>query len=381
MISKIILILILSLSLFQANSQRYLTEVFPELDSIIGGTYGESTDYQGSTQNLLFDFYEPKNDTELKRPLFIYIHGGGFTSGSRSYPSVKKLCRIMASKGYAVANIDYRLDPNFSLYNSTTDRRAMTDAMQDAKQAIRYFKNLASTYKLDTTKVCIGGESAGAITAMMASYIDKQTEMNTYPMAVPNNVIGSIANSNIGNGVNATLCLCGWILDTNAIETPNDSPILWIHGSYDTFIPINLSFDIVLRASNIGLPIQTKVFNGGIHCPWYYGNPNWETYLDSTISEITTFLYPLASFVSSTENVSTINIDLYPNPSNGSFNINLTNSAKTVELSIYSSLGVIIKKQTYLSIAKIDFKILNKGLYFIRLRIDGEYIVKKVIVN
>ena len=115
----------------------------------------------------------------------------------------------MANKGYVVANIDYRLDPNFELYNSSTDRRAMSDAMHDAKQAIRYFKANANTLKIDTTLVFIGGESAGAATAMMASFIDKQSEMGTYPKAVPNNPTGSLSNSGVSNKVKGTLCLCG----------------------------------------------------------------------------------------------------------------------------------------------------------------------------
>lgn len=132
----------------------------------------------------------------------------------------------MAMKGYAVANIDYRVDPHFQLYNSTTNRRAMTDAMHDAKQAIRYFKANAVLFKLDTNKIVIGGESAGAITAIMASSIDKQAEMSPYPMANPNNPIGSTSDASYGNAVNATMCLCGMIVDTTAIERLNNPPIL-----------------------------------------------------------------------------------------------------------------------------------------------------------
>lgn len=88
-------------------SQRYITDEFPLLDSLIGGTYGEAVNYLGENQDLLYDFYAPKDDDLDKRPLIIYMHGGGFVEGSRSYPSVKMLSRKMAMKGYAVANIDY----------------------------------------------------------------------------------------------------------------------------------------------------------------------------------------------------------------------------------------------------------------------------------
>ena len=93
-------------SCLTSYGQRYLTDEFSALDSIIGGIYGTAIDYQSNDQDLLFDFYEPANDTLAKRPLIIYIHGGGFTSGTRTYPSVREICRRMATKGYAVANID-----------------------------------------------------------------------------------------------------------------------------------------------------------------------------------------------------------------------------------------------------------------------------------
>ena len=317
---KTVLFLMLILCALQSFSQRYLTNVFTELDSTINGTYGNALDYLGANQNLQFDFYEPKNDTETERPLLIYLHGGGFTSGDKDLLSVKLICRKMALKGYAVANINYRLDPNFDMYNSATDRRAMTDAMHDAKQAIRYFKANATTYKIDVDKVFIGGESAGAITSMMASFVDKQSEMVSYPMAIPNNVVGSTANNTVDNTVAGALCLCGLLLDTNAIETPSDPDVLWTHGSADSFIPIALSFNVVLRALHIGLPIQTKVYNGADHCPWYYGSPNWDMYLDSTLTDISTFLYPRVT-TNGVEETQIKSLKIYPNPFNNVISI------------------------------------------------------------
>lgn len=289
---KVVALLLVLLSSYNGFTQRYLTDEFPVLDSIIGGIYGTAINYQSNSQNLLFDFYKPANDVNSNRPLIIYLHGGGFNSGSRSYPSVQQICRRMANKGYTVANIDYRLDPSFDIYNSNSDRRAMTDAMHDAKQAIRYFKSNATMFGIDTSLIFIGGESAGAITSMMASYVDKQSEMNTYPLANPNNPIGSSSNLNVSSQVKGTLCLCGLILDTLAIELPTDPSILWTHGTNDNFIPISLALNIVLRANNIGLPFEAKAYQGATHCPWYFGNPNWSNYLDSTIMDITNFLFP-----------------------------------------------------------------------------------------
>jgi len=78
-----------------ANSsyaQRYLENVFTAADSITNISYGSAIDYLHNTQDLLVDFYEPHNDHFKKRPLIIYVHGGGFRGGGgaafRAPPSV-----------------------------------------------------------------------------------------------------------------------------------------------------------------------------------------------------------------------------------------------------------------------------------------------------
>lgn len=374
--------------LFSLNgfSQRYLTDQFPVLDSTIGGIYGTAIDYQSNSQDLLFDFYEPANDTVSERPLVIYIHGGGFAAGSRTYPSVQEICRRLANKGYVVANIDYRLDPGFDLYNSSTDRRAMTDAMHDAKQAIRFFKANATTYKIDTSLVFIGGESAGAVTSMMASFVDKQSEMNAYPMASPNDPIGSLANPNVGNQVHGTLCLCGMILDTLAMELPTDPNILWTHGTDDTYIPIALAFNVVLRAANIGLPIEAKAYQGATHCPWYFGNPSWDSYLDSTIVDIVNFLYPrVGPILNTTGNQNEPDISIYPNPFQNRINI-ATNTpfgwSSEATIKVCSVLGETVYESGFGELDShftLNLEDLADGYYFLTIETNGERLTRRIV--
>ncbi|NLX72314.1 MAG: alpha/beta hydrolase fold domain-containing protein [Bacteroidales bacterium] len=379
---KLIILILLFLN-FSAYSQRYLSYVFSELDSVIGGNYGYAIDYLGNNQNLLFDFYAPRLDPVQQRPLIIYIHGGGFTSGTREYQSIKLLSQKMARKGYAVASIDYRLDPKFRLYDSESDRRAMTDAMHDAKQAIRYFKANAEYFKIDTNRVFIGGESAGAITAMMAAYVDKQDEMIPYPMANPNNPIGSSSNSHVGNQVHAIMCLCGMFIDPTAIESSNEAPILWTHGSADTYIPISLAFNIVLRASNIGLPVQTHVYEGATHCPWYYGNPDWEAYLDSTVNDITTFLYPKVETALSLFELQDSEISMSPNPCKDYLNISLNKHYPQVNISLASLTAQVYQNWRFENAneACLDLKGLASGLYIVRVEYDKSIHFQKILIN
>lgn len=273
---------LLASSGIHANAQRFLDADFTAVDSIVDVPYGNARDYQGREQALYFDFYEPQNDGITKRPLLIYTHGGGFTGGTRKWPSIKKICEQMALRGYAVASISYRLDPGFHIFQSADNRRAMTDAMHDLRAAIRFFKANHATYRIDTSNIFITGESAGAVTAMMAGYVDKQHELTAYPGTTPNNIEGNSGNSGYSSSVKGVACLCGLIQDTTAIE-PGDIPLLWVHGSSDPLVPISLAEPIIERAKHIGLPHEKIVFEGATHCPWYYGLPNWPLYLDSLV--------------------------------------------------------------------------------------------------
>lgn len=366
---KTLFTLLFILSIFNLSAQRYKTEIFSDLDTTINLVYGTALDYQGNAQNLNSHIYQPKNDTASKRPLIIYIHGGGFASGTKDLASIVMLCTRMARKGYVVANIDYRLDPNFNLYNSTSDRRAMTDAMHDAKQAIRYFKANANTFKIDTNQVFIGGESAGAATAMMATYVDKQSEMASYPMANPNSPHGKNVNNQVSNKVAGVLCLCGVLLDTSAMES-NDVPLLWVHSNKDNFIPIQLSFLIVQRAANLQIGIQTEVYDSAAHCPWYTGLPNWQLYLDSVESEITNFLFPLVAQNSMSQpSFKAPGFKVYPNPS--SSKVTLTSKSKLFNepFRILQSNGKVIEfgKIKEIKSFEIDLSSYSAGIYFLQI--------------
>src|SRR5690606_18226398 len=59
---------------------------------------------------LKMDVYTPK---KMKKndsiPVLLWMHGGGFVGGSRSYPSEVKLAELAAEKGYLGISISYRL--------------------------------------------------------------------------------------------------------------------------------------------------------------------------------------------------------------------------------------------------------------------------------
>jgi len=72
-------------------------------------------------------------------------------------------------------------------------------------------------------------------------------------------------------------------------------------------------------------------------------------------------------------------VDIYPNPSTGVFNIT---GAKDMEIAVYDILGHQITKQTISKeVAQLSLNNLPKGLYFVRFTKDDRSGVKKIVLN
>ena len=55
------------------------------------------------------DIYTPDGDTEINRPLILFIHGGSFYGGDKSSVDCQDFCKEFAKKGYVTASVNYRL--------------------------------------------------------------------------------------------------------------------------------------------------------------------------------------------------------------------------------------------------------------------------------
>ncbi|MBR2480080.1 MAG: alpha/beta hydrolase [Clostridia bacterium] len=97
----------------------------------------------------------------IKKPLLIYIHGGGFISGVRKMRTY--ICADYARAGYVVVNVEYELAP----------RQKFPYQLGQLFKAIEYVRDNAEKYDIDLSKIVIAGESAGAYFASYVSAIIK----------------------------------------------------------------------------------------------------------------------------------------------------------------------------------------------------------------
>lgn len=99
---------------------------------------------------LKMDIYDPKNATGIT-PLVVYIHGGGWSSGSKNGGAGIVDAYALLDAGFTVASLDYRLAPQYK----------MPAMIEDVKCAIRSLRAHASDYNIDPYKIGVWGGSAG----------------------------------------------------------------------------------------------------------------------------------------------------------------------------------------------------------------------------
>jgi alpha-L-fucosidase 2 len=97
---------------------------------------------------LLLDLHVPDGPGPF--PAAILVHGGGFDAGNRA-TNMSPTFQPLADAGFAWFSIDYRMAPEFRF----------PQAKADIDTAIKWVKANAKTYKVDTSKIVLSGESAG----------------------------------------------------------------------------------------------------------------------------------------------------------------------------------------------------------------------------
>lgn len=230
------------------------------------------------SQDLKMDIYEPLGDTLSRRPLMMFAFGGGFIIGAKEDEDARALCDSFARKGYVTASINYRLGMNVA--DASSGERAVYRAVQDWSAAIRYLKEFANTYRIDTNFVFAGGVSAGSISAMHAQYMSEaERPLSTYASGLPFPAPDLGCKNCSGNAyahsprVKALINAWGAIGDTNWIAANEATPMVSFHGDLDAIVPYGHGFPftalITLPAVDGSSLIHPRLQHLGIYSEFY----------------------------------------------------------------------------------------------------------------
>ncbi len=264
----VLVISVFSVTAQDYNPNRYRESLFPDVLTIPDVLYGSSPQWIWPywDEDLYMDVYVPDGDDNPKRPLIIFAHSGGFINGAKDVDDMVAICDSFARKGYVTASIAYR--KGFDPLDAESAERAAYRGLQDGKAAVRYFKENASLYDIDTNYIFFGGMSAGGFISLGVGYMDKEAERpaSTYGAGLVNDLECLDCAGNDyphSSEVRAILDFWGGVNDTLLIE-PGDIPMMIMHGEHDETVPFVFGHPFglfTLPESYGGQPISERAEN------------------------------------------------------------------------------------------------------------------------
>jgi acetyl esterase/lipase len=111
----------------------------------------KNIDYAGSDNpRQKLDLLLPKDHATKKRPMVVFVHGGGWKSGQKE-DGLDVIRAVTATGDYAAATINYRL----------SQEAKWPAQIHDCKAAIRFLRGKADEYGIDADHIGVIGMSAG----------------------------------------------------------------------------------------------------------------------------------------------------------------------------------------------------------------------------
>lgn len=277
----------------QCDTSRYISPIFDEIivqENIIYGT-APQWNFPNLDEDLKMDIYYPQDDNLGKRPCMIWAHPGGFLLGDKQADDMVALCDSFARRGYVTASINYR--KGFNPVDATSSERAVYRGLQDGRAAFRYLAEHFDLYNIDTTKIFIGGSSAGALIAHHMSFMeeDERPASSFEQTLAPDLGCIDCSGNDFVHEVNpiGNIALWGAIGDTAWVDNP--TPTLLVHGTADLIVPYNVgppfelftlpdvygSLPIYERLTEQNYPVQLESVLGEGHEPHGTANGYWLT--------------------------------------------------------------------------------------------------------
>lgn len=261
--------------------------------------YANGLAHDGMTTNTiempqLLDVYYPDNNS-TNRPVFMFIHGGGFTGGTKTKPEIIEMANYFASRGWFFASIDYRTASDFTgtnftgiapqewidftIQNATTpaDGRtsiAMYAAQRDAKAALRWIVANSNTYNLNTDFITVGGASAGGITTIALGISNQEDFRDEIPIADDPTL--STTNQNESYVVRSMIDFWGSNVKLDLFNSvygmeryDNNDPELFIaHGTADSTVLFSEATELDSIYTSLGIYHQLVTLEDKGHGPW-----------------------------------------------------------------------------------------------------------------
>lgn len=259
-----------------------LSAILPIFSSIITPNWTVYKDVQyGITSEEVADLYLLNRGVH---PVVIFVHGGGWSAGDKS--AYEGRAKKYALAGFHVISINYRLA---QYEDATTQWNAQ---LEDVQLAVRWVKSNAEKFRIDPSRVGVGGDSAGGQLVLFLGSLDNITPGDRaalYPEFSPKGiaVLDMFGPTDLTDPqmrtVVESLALFGGKTYTQAPDLYKDaSPIYYLnsnsaptfiaHGTNDTVVPYSQSVALDQKLNQLGIKHEFVSFVGGHEMqdiPWY----------------------------------------------------------------------------------------------------------------
>jgi len=231
---------------------------------------------------LVVDIYT-RSGSGARRPLVLFIHGGGWNSGhtrhSGALANFPQALATLASEGFVVASLEYRL----------TNEAPYPAQLQDARAAIRFLKANAAKYGIDPSRTGVWGGSAGGHLAALAALTCGETRFDPAPAPAPAgsecvqaavvwygpfDFAAMLARTPTGDDAMNALLRCKPAECTKAqvaeaspstFLDSRDPPFLLIHGETDAVVPVAQSREAEKAFKAAGVSVESIYIPGAAH--------------------------------------------------------------------------------------------------------------------
>ncbi len=204
------------------------------------------------------------------RPAIVAIHGGSWMTGDKSEAAWRGICEWLASSGYVVASLDYRLAPTYHYPDEINDVESAVEWLRAPIQARRF--------DIDPTLIgAFGGSAGGNLAALLGTAGTGSLDRGHRVAAVvelsgPADLTVSGAEAPlIKDHVLSYLGCRAFVSCPQAVKaSPVDNvdssdPPFFIGHSQDELIPLSQSLHFVARLKAAHVPVTFVTMPGTLH--------------------------------------------------------------------------------------------------------------------
>jgi acetyl esterase/lipase len=260
----------------QAVAEPAAEPVLVELPSYPGVTVLEDERYgSAGGEELLLDVCLPPEGAtaDALRAAIISVHGGSWSRGDKVDPHWRNACEWLASDGFVVFSINYRLAPEWTFPAQPDDVRAAVAWIREPEQVDRF--------RIDPARVgAFGGSAGGNLAALLGTEGTGPLTEGTRVAAVaelsgPVDLTGSPASGPVAPDFAAVVanylgCLDAASCDAAEAASPlhsvdsTDPPFFLGHAANER-IPLEQSRTFATALEAAGVPVELAVVGGALH--------------------------------------------------------------------------------------------------------------------